>query len=130
MLRSVSPLAPSRSRHQGRTMLLPQGAPFGGRSAGSSPGGVLLGRHSEGETLDRLVDAVRSGESRSLVVRGEAGVGKSALLDHVARRASGCRVARAVGVRSERRVPVAAPPPPSGPQFSCAPPGSLPPPGR
>jgi DNA-binding CsgD family transcriptional regulator len=69
---------------------------------------VLLGRHSEGETLDRLVDAVRSGESRSLVVRGEAGVGKSALLDHVARRASGCRVARAVGVRSERRFPFAA----------------------
>jgi DNA-binding CsgD family transcriptional regulator len=51
--------------------------------------------------LDRLVDAVRAGESRALVVRGEPGVGKTALLDYVAQNASGCVVARAAGVQSE-----------------------------
>src|SRR2546421_1592579 len=54
-------------------------------------------RDPERSALDRLLDVVRGGESRVLVVRGEAGVGKSALLDHLAERASGCRVARAVG---------------------------------
>ena len=51
--------------------------------------------------LDRLIEAVRAGESRALVVRGEPGVGKTALLDYVAEQASGCRVARAAGVQSE-----------------------------
>jgi hypothetical protein len=49
----------------------------------------------------QLIDAVRAGEGRALVVAGGAGVGKSALLDYVARHASGCRVARVVGVQSE-----------------------------
>jgi DNA-binding CsgD family transcriptional regulator len=62
---------------------------------------VLLGRFHECEVLDRLLAAVRVGESRALVVRGEPGVGKSALLDYVAERASGSRVARAAGVQSE-----------------------------
>ena len=47
------------------------------------------------------VEAVRGGQSGALVVRGEPGVGKSALLEYVAGRASGCRVARAAGVQSE-----------------------------
>jgi DNA-binding CsgD family transcriptional regulator len=51
--------------------------------------------------LGRLVDAVRAGESRVLVVRGEPGVGKTALLDYLAAHAPGCRVARATGVQSE-----------------------------
>jgi DNA-binding CsgD family transcriptional regulator len=51
--------------------------------------------------LDRLLHSIRTGESRVLVVRGEPGVGKSALLDHLAEQASGCRVARASGVESE-----------------------------
>ena len=51
--------------------------------------------------LDQLINAVRAGGSRVLVVRGEPGVGKSALLDYLAGRASGCRVARAAGVESE-----------------------------
>jgi len=51
--------------------------------------------------LDRFMDAVRSGESRALVVCGEPGAGKTALLDYLTGQASGCRVARAVGVRSE-----------------------------
>ena len=62
---------------------------------------VFLGRRSECEALDRLLDAVRSGESRALVLRGEAGIGKTALLDYLAEQAAGCRVARAAGVESE-----------------------------
>ena len=51
--------------------------------------------------LAGLVGAVRAGESRVLVVRGEPGVGKTALLDYVAGSAAGCRVVRAAGVQSE-----------------------------
>ena len=51
--------------------------------------------------LDQLIDAVRAGGNRVLVVRGEPGVGKSALLDYLAERAPGCRVLRAAGVESE-----------------------------
>jgi len=65
------------------------------------PGAMVLGRHFECETLDRLLDAVRAGASRVLVLRGEAGIGKTVLLEHVRTRASGCRVAYAAGVQSE-----------------------------
>ena len=51
--------------------------------------------------LDRFVAAVRAGESRGLVVHGEAGAGKTALLEYVEERAAGCLVARAAGVQSE-----------------------------
>ena len=61
----------------------------------------LTDRRSERDALDRLVAAVRGGQSRALVVRGDPGVGKTALLDYLARRASGCQVARASGVQSE-----------------------------
>jgi len=61
----------------------------------------LTDRRSERAELDRLVAAVRDGKSRALVVRGDPGVGKTALLDYLARRASGCQVARASGVQSE-----------------------------
>ena len=61
----------------------------------------LLGRRSERAALDGLVAAVRAGGSRALVVQGEPGVGKSALLDYVAGQAAGCRVVRATGVESE-----------------------------
>jgi DNA-binding CsgD family transcriptional regulator len=61
----------------------------------------LSGRSGELSTLGRLVEAVQAGESRALVVRGEPGVGKTALLDYLAGLASGCRVVRAVGVESE-----------------------------
>ena len=62
-----------------------------------------MDRRAERDELGGLVDAVRSGESRALVVRGDPGVGKTVLVDHLARRASGsgCRVARAAGVQSE-----------------------------
>jgi DNA-binding CsgD family transcriptional regulator len=68
----------------------------------------LQGRRSECAVLDRLVEAVRAGESRALVVRGEPGVGKTALLDYLAGHAPGCRVVRAVGVQSEMELAFAA----------------------
>src|SRR5271168_2114783 len=61
----------------------------------------LTNRRAECGVLDQLVHAVRAGGSRVLVVRGEPGVGKTALLDYLAGRASGCRVMRAAGVQSE-----------------------------
>ncbi len=63
----------------------------------------LTDRRSERDALDRLIEAVRAGQSRALVVRGDPGVGKTVLLDYLAGQASGagCRVARAVGVQSE-----------------------------
>jgi DNA-binding CsgD family transcriptional regulator len=51
--------------------------------------------------LDELLEQVRRGHSTVLVMRGEAGVGKTALLEYVAGRARGCRLARVTGVRSE-----------------------------
>jgi DNA-binding CsgD family transcriptional regulator len=71
------------------------------------PGPGLRGRRSECEVLDGLVEAARGGESRALVVRGEAGVGKTALLEYLSARASGCRVERAAGVESELELPFA-----------------------
>ena len=65
------------------------------------PVGELRGRRRECGVLDQLMDAVRASEGRALVVRGEPGVGKTALLDYLAEQASGCRVARAAGVESE-----------------------------
>jgi DNA-binding CsgD family transcriptional regulator len=61
----------------------------------------LTDRHAERDMLDGLLAAVRAGESRSLVVRGKPGVGKTALLEYLVEQASGCRVARAVGIQSE-----------------------------
>jgi len=63
----------------------------------------LMDRVSERQVLEDLISAVRAGQSRVLIVRGDPGVGKTVLLDHLAARAStaGCRLARAVGVQSE-----------------------------
>jgi DNA-binding CsgD family transcriptional regulator len=65
------------------------------------PAAGLTGRLSERGVLDRFVAGVQAGEGRALVVRGEPGVGKTALLDYLAGRASGCLVVRAAGVQSE-----------------------------
>jgi predicted ATPase len=62
---------------------------------------VLRGRQDECDVLDRLLKEVRTGQSQVLVVRGEPGVGKSALLEYVIQSASGCRVSRAAGVEYE-----------------------------
>jgi DNA-binding CsgD family transcriptional regulator len=61
----------------------------------------LHGRRAERDLLDRLLADVRAGQSRVLVLRGEPGIGKTALLDYVAQRADGCRVARVTGVEPE-----------------------------
>jgi DNA-binding CsgD family transcriptional regulator len=61
----------------------------------------LRGRGRECDLLDQLLDAVREGAGRALVVRGEPGVGKTALLDYLAEYAAGCRVVRVAGVQSE-----------------------------
>src|SRR3954463_16737463 len=65
------------------------------------PSAGLLNRVHECDVLERLVAGVRAGQSRVLVVRGEAGVGKTALLGHLAAGTAGCRVARVAGVESE-----------------------------
>jgi DNA-binding CsgD family transcriptional regulator len=62
---------------------------------------TLMDRISERRVLDQLVSAVRVGESRVLMLRGEPGVGKTALLAYLNRRVAGCQVARAAGVQSE-----------------------------
>jgi DNA-binding CsgD family transcriptional regulator/tetratricopeptide (TPR) repeat protein len=63
--------------------------------------GSLLGRADECALLEQLLADVRRGESRSLVVRGEAGIGKTALLEHLIGSAADLTVVRAVGVESE-----------------------------
>ena len=61
----------------------------------------LWGREQEFTLLDELVSSVRQGESRSLVLRGEAGIGKTALLEYLIESASDFQVAQATGVESE-----------------------------
>src|SRR4051812_45939282 len=68
----------------------------------------LRGRQDELRTLERLLDAVRAGESRALVLRGEPGIGKTALLEHAVEAAPEFRVARAAGVEAEMELPFAA----------------------
>src|SRR4051812_20325751 len=67
----------------------------------------LQGRSGEHALLDRLLRDVRAGQSAVLVVRGEAGVGKTALLRHAVGQASGFRVAQIAGVESEMELPYA-----------------------
>jgi DNA-binding CsgD family transcriptional regulator len=80
---------------------------------GASPavlpsGRRLLGRQREREVLDRLLDGVRGGRSGVLVVHGEAGVGKTALLDYAVEAGREFRIARASGVEAEMELPFAA----------------------
>jgi len=94
------------------------------------PGNRLYGRRTERQALDQLLAGVRTGQSRVLVLRGEAGAGKSALLDYLAERTSGsgCRVARVVGVPSETGLAFAGLHQLCAPLLSCA--ERLPPPQR
>ena len=75
----------------------------------SAPGGLMLrGRRDECATLGRLLDQARAGRSGTLVLRGEAGVGKTALLEHAVDSASDLTVLRASGVESEMELAFAA----------------------
>jgi DNA-binding CsgD family transcriptional regulator len=89
---------------------------------------MLRGRRDECSALDRLLQRIRVGESAVLVLRGEAGMGKTALLEYVAEQAAACRVARAAGVQAEMELAFA------GLHHLCAPMldgvGSLPAPQR
>jgi DNA-binding CsgD family transcriptional regulator len=72
------------------------------------PGGRLLGRRAECGALDRLLVAAREGRGGALVVYGQPGVGKTALLDFAIASADGFRVVCAVGVESEMELPFSA----------------------
>src|SRR5262244_3607899 len=76
---------------------------------------MLLDRLAERAALAHLLDAVRAGQSGVLVVRGEPGVGKTALLDYVGELATGLRIVRVSGVESEMELAYA------GLQQLCAP---------
>src|SRR3981081_2790791 len=67
----------------------------------------LRGRSREQERLGRLLTDIRSGRSGVLVVRGEAGIGKTALLEQLVGQASGCMVTRATGVQADMELPFA-----------------------
>jgi len=69
---------------------------------------ALRGRARERQALDGLLDRVRGSESAVLVIRGEAGIGKTALMRYCARQASGCQLAQIDGVESEMELPLAA----------------------
>src|SRR6476620_1452180 len=70
-------------------------------------GSGFVGRTTEREVLDGLLARVREGESEALVIRGEAGIGKTALLRYTARQASGFQVAQLTGVEGEMELPFA-----------------------
>ena len=73
----------------------------GDRQRDADPLTSLYGRRSECAALDGLLDRVRGGRSAVLVLRGEAGIGKTALLDYLTERAAGLGVARCMGVQSQ-----------------------------
>ena len=69
---------------------------------------AFRGRARECEALDQLLAVVRAGASSVLVIRGEAGIGKTSLLQYCRRRAAGCRVTEIAAVESEMELPFAA----------------------
>jgi DNA-binding CsgD family transcriptional regulator len=68
---------------------------------------MLVGRETETAALDRLLAAARDGRSGALLLRGEAGIGKTALLEHAAASAGDFRVLKATGIESEAELPYA-----------------------
>ena len=68
----------------------------------------LIDRRPERHALDSLLDSVRAGVSGALVLRGEPGVGKSALLDYAVERAADLQIVRTVAVESEKTLGFAA----------------------
>ena len=98
------------------------------RLPGAARQALLLGRAAECARIEELAAAVRRGESRSLVVRGEAGIGKTALLEHLIAAAPDVTVVRAVGVESEMELAYASLHQLCGPLLDRL--GQLPPPQR
>src|SRR3954464_15288308 len=81
---------------------------MGGRFREPAGRAGLRGRGSECALLDELVAAIRRGESQSLVLRGAAGIGKTALLEYLIASAPDATIVRAVGVPSDMELPYAA----------------------
>ena len=73
-----------------------------------SPGAQLLGRQRECEVLGRLLEAARGGHGGVLVVHGEPGAGKTALVEYAVEAAQEFRVARTAGVEGEMELAYAA----------------------
>ena len=69
---------------------------------------MLCGRSEQLAAIGRLLGGMRSGRAGALVLRGEAGIGKTALLEAAADKAAGARVLRVAGVESEAELPFAA----------------------
>lgn len=103
-------------------------AEHGERSSPGPAAGVLRGRQAECAAVDEVVSAARQGESRALVVRGDAGIGKTALLEYAVESADDLRVLHAAGVESEMELPFAALHQLCGPVLGAL--GGLPPPQR
>ena len=74
----------------------------------AQPAPMLRGRRDECAMFDELLDGARAGRSGALLVRGDAGGGKTALLEYVIASAAGLGVVRAVGIESERELAFAA----------------------
>src|SRR3954462_15908705 len=68
---------------------------------------AFLGRSVERDVLDRLLETARGGQSAVLLIRGEAGIGKTALVRYSARQAAWFRVAKIAGVEAEMELPFA-----------------------
>src|SRR5262245_53160450 len=85
--------------------VVPAHRPSGGLT--SQRGSALIGRRRECEVLDQLLADVRACRSRVLVLRGRAGVGKTALMGYLASMSSGCRIVHVAGVESEMELPFA-----------------------
>ena len=69
---------------------------------------MLYGRGEQLAAIDRLLEGMRSGRAGTLVLRGEVGIGKTALLDAAAEQAAGARVLRVTGMEAETELPFAA----------------------
>jgi hypothetical protein len=68
---------------------------------------MLLGRESEQRAVDDLLEGARAGRSGVLIVRGEPGIGKTALLAYAAERAEEMKPLRSVGIEAEHELPFA-----------------------
>src|ERR1035441_247354 len=94
--------SPCAAGHPGRRLV------YAGRPQIRGGQGMLLGRQAESVALDRLLESARSGNGGAIVVHGEPGIGKSALLGHAMAEATGFHVLRTVGSEAEMEVPFAA----------------------
>ena len=75
---------------------------------GAGERAMLVGRERERERIERALETARAGSSATLALVGEAGIGKTVLLDNAAECAAGMRVLRARGIESEAQIPFAA----------------------